>query len=130
MGGKLARSASTERVGPKAPSAPNLEKHNTLKKLHSLTKRVMTNHGTAQVKRKEKHDMRKNFAKARLDVRLQKRKSLSKPLNTQNTNQNDGRKPGDSKKNKSKSRLKKEKSKRKLNKKKMTVTTPKRVRKP
>ncbi len=118
MGGRLTRSASTERLGPKAPSAPNLEKHNTLKKLHSLTKRVMTNHGTAQVKRKEKHDMRKNFAKARLDVRLQKRKSLSKPLNTQNTNQNDGRKPGDSKKNKSKSRLKKEKSKRKLNKKK------------
>eukprot|EP00944_MAST-04C_sp_MAST-4C-sp1_P009204 g9204.t1 len=44
-----------------------------------MTKRVISNHGTAQVKRKQKQDMRKSFAKARLDVRLQKRKSMGGP---------------------------------------------------
>ena len=112
MGGKLTRSASSDGIGPKAPSAPNLEKHNTIKRLHSLTKRVITNHGTAQVKRKEKHDMRKSFAKARLDVRLQRRKSMSKPPPDKGSSGEDDKLKSD----KSKRRLKKEKSKRKISK--------------
>ena len=103
MGGKLTRSASSDGIGPKAPSAPNLEKHNTIKRLHSLTKRVITNHGTAQVKRKEKHDMRKSFAKARLDVRLQRRKSMSKPPPDKGSSGEDDKLKSD----KSKRRLKK-----------------------
>ena len=80
MGGKLSHSVSSDRVGPRSPTPPSLEKQSSLTRLQTMTKRVISNHGTAQVKRKQKQDMRKGFAKARLDVRLQKRKSMGGPL--------------------------------------------------
>jgi len=71
----MGASSSSNSKGPRSPNAPAL-----IERQSSLTdaiRRVVTNHGEAKQKIFEKQDFRQSLAKAQLEVRLQRRKTMS-----------------------------------------------------
>ena len=78
MCGKLSHSVSSS-GRPQISNTSEPWKQSSLTRLQTMTKRVISNHEQL-MKRKQKQDEEKGFCKARLDVRLQKRKSMGGPL--------------------------------------------------